>query len=203
MIRAGQIEEARSLYPQRQLPALQTVGYQELFDHFDGKIPETEAIELIKRNSRRYAKRQTTWCRRDGFWKHLIPDEESFNAGYIRFALEKHISLVSNRSGHTLSVRSGDTVLASLEITSGKNYSFIRETGHPTRLDVARTYLWHEAILRCNPDQPVFGSTPEAPPPLPASYSAHPVNPEDLPGAIKRTAADPTKAKTITLKILN
>lgn len=68
MISAGLEQEARALYPLRQLNALQTVGYQEFFEYFDGRISYTEAIELIKRNSRRYAKRQITWMRRDGFW---------------------------------------------------------------------------------------------------------------------------------------
>lgn len=65
MVEQGLIEEARTMYPKRHLNALQTVGYRELFDHFDGKCTMDEAIELVKRNSRRYAKRQMTWFRRD------------------------------------------------------------------------------------------------------------------------------------------
>lgn len=65
MIEEGLIEEARNVYPKRHLNALQTVGYREMFDYFDSKSTLEEAIELIKRNSRRYAKRQLTWFRRD------------------------------------------------------------------------------------------------------------------------------------------
>ena len=65
MIKDGLLEEAKAMYPKRELNALQTVGYRELFDHFDGNYTLEEAIELIKRNSRRYAKRQMTWFRRD------------------------------------------------------------------------------------------------------------------------------------------
>jgi tRNA dimethylallyltransferase len=65
MMAAGLEAEARALYPHRALGALQTVGYRELFDYFDGRITLAEAVELIKRNSRRYAKRQMTWLRRD------------------------------------------------------------------------------------------------------------------------------------------
>lgn len=65
MIEAGLEEEARRLYPHHALNSLQTVGYREIFDYFDGTITRTEAIELIKRNSRRYAKRQMTWFGRD------------------------------------------------------------------------------------------------------------------------------------------
>ena len=65
MIEEGLEAEARAMLPQRHLNALQTVGFSELFDYFDGTISRDEAIELIKRNSRRYAKRQMTWFRRD------------------------------------------------------------------------------------------------------------------------------------------
>ena len=65
MVEAGLVEEARSMYPKRELNSLQTVGYREMFDYFDGTITLAEAIELVKRNSRRYAKRQLTWFHRD------------------------------------------------------------------------------------------------------------------------------------------
>lgn len=65
MIGAGLFEEAREFYPWKQLNALQTVGYQEIFGFFDGIYDREEAIRLLKRNSRRYAKRQLTWFRRD------------------------------------------------------------------------------------------------------------------------------------------
>jgi tRNA dimethylallyltransferase len=65
MIEAGLEEEARSLYELRHLNALNSVGYKEFFDYFEGKIRREKAIELIKRNSRRFAKRQMTWWGRD------------------------------------------------------------------------------------------------------------------------------------------
>lgn len=65
MVGKGLEEEARSVSHLRHLSSLQTVGYREFFDHFDGKITREEAIDLVKRNSRRYAKRQMTWFRRD------------------------------------------------------------------------------------------------------------------------------------------
>ena len=61
MVEAGLEEEARRLYPKRDLTALNTVGYKEFFEYFDGKISRETAIDLIKRDSRRYAKRQMTW----------------------------------------------------------------------------------------------------------------------------------------------
>ena len=65
MMQMGLEQEARAVYHLRAHNSLQTVGYREMFDYFDGKISRDEAIELIKRNSRRYAKRQMTWFRRD------------------------------------------------------------------------------------------------------------------------------------------
>ena len=65
MISEGLEAEARAMLPKRHLNSLQTVGYREMFDYFDGNCSLDEAIELIKRNSRRYAKRQLTWFRRD------------------------------------------------------------------------------------------------------------------------------------------
>ncbi|HBU11226.1 MAG TPA: tRNA (adenosine(37)-N6)-dimethylallyltransferase MiaA [Clostridiales bacterium] len=61
MIAQGLEAEAHALYPLKGLNALNTVGYKELFDYFDGNSTFAEAVELIKRNSRRYAKRQMTW----------------------------------------------------------------------------------------------------------------------------------------------
>lgn len=83
MMEAGLLAEAERLYPQRSLPALQTVGYRELFDHFDGTIPLAEAVELIKRNTRRYAKRQLTWLRRDASIRWFAPDQTEEMITYI------------------------------------------------------------------------------------------------------------------------
>jgi len=64
MINAGLLLEAERLYPHRELNALQTVGYKEIFDFFDGNIDLDQAISQIKQNTRNYAKRQMTWIRR-------------------------------------------------------------------------------------------------------------------------------------------
>ena len=75
MVEEGLVEEARAMYPKRHLNALQTVGYREVFDYFDGKCSLEEAIELVKRNSRRYAKRQMTWFRRDDEFRWFAPSD--------------------------------------------------------------------------------------------------------------------------------
>jgi tRNA dimethylallyltransferase len=74
MVAEGLEDEARALLPHRHLPALRTVGYEEWFDYFDGKISREEAIEKIKQHSRNYAKRQATWFRKYGNWTAFHPD---------------------------------------------------------------------------------------------------------------------------------
>lgn len=75
MIASGLEAEARSLLPWRHRPALRTVGYEEWFDFFDGKISRAEVIDKIKQHSRNYAKRQATWFRKHGEWTAFLPDE--------------------------------------------------------------------------------------------------------------------------------
>ncbi len=65
MVKQGLVEEVNSLLSYRHLNALNTVGYSELFDYFDGKADLSTAIELIKQNTRRFAKRQITWFGKD------------------------------------------------------------------------------------------------------------------------------------------
>ena len=74
MVADGLIDEARSLLPYRDLNALKTVGYRELFDHFQGTFTLDDAIALIKQHTRNYAKRQMTWLRRDA-WNWCAPNE--------------------------------------------------------------------------------------------------------------------------------
>lgn len=73
MMAAGMVEEARNVYPLRHLQSLNTVGYKELFQYFDGLMSLDDAVEKIKRNTRLYAKKQMTWLRRDTsiVWRDL------------------------------------------------------------------------------------------------------------------------------------
>lgn len=88
MIEQGLLEEVKGLLPYREHRALQTVGYQEIFEFLDGKIKWNEAVELIKRNTRRYAKRQLTWMRRDGFWKHFHPNDWRLALNYLELLFQ-------------------------------------------------------------------------------------------------------------------
>ncbi|MCG9970281.1 tRNA (adenosine(37)-N6)-dimethylallyltransferase MiaA [Christiangramia crocea] len=76
MIENGLVEEAKKLYPKRELNALNTVGYKELFQYFDGNTDLETAISEIKKNTRRFAKRQLTWFRKDPEIKWFEFDED-------------------------------------------------------------------------------------------------------------------------------
>jgi len=83
MIAEGLFEEASLLLPYRELNALQTVGYKEIFEYLDGKYDRDEAIRLLKRNSRRYAKRQLTWLKKDNSYAWFHPSEVDRIIQYI------------------------------------------------------------------------------------------------------------------------
>jgi tRNA dimethylallyltransferase len=87
MMQQGLLEEVISLQPHRHLNALQTVGYKELFDYLDGTISLEAAIDLLKRNTRHYAKRQLTWFRRDTGITWFSP----FDLPGIMAFLENHV----------------------------------------------------------------------------------------------------------------
>ncbi len=75
MLEKGLEEEARQLYPLRGYTALKTVGYREFFRYFDGEISREEAIDLIRRNTRKYARKQITWFRKDQQYNWFLPDD--------------------------------------------------------------------------------------------------------------------------------
>jgi tRNA dimethylallyltransferase len=83
MLKMGFEDEAKQLYQFRKLNALNSVGYKEFFDAFEGKNSREKAIELIKRNSRRYAKRQITWWGKDKEIKWFHPDQVKDVISYI------------------------------------------------------------------------------------------------------------------------
>ncbi|MGZ3857987.1 MAG: tRNA (adenosine(37)-N6)-dimethylallyltransferase MiaA [Flavisolibacter sp.] len=74
MMEQGLLEEVRSLIPYQGLNALQTVGYKELFEHFNGELTREEAVDRIKINTRQYAKRQMTWFKKDKDYSWMLPD---------------------------------------------------------------------------------------------------------------------------------
>ncbi|MGB3618610.1 MAG: tRNA dimethylallyltransferase, partial [Catalinimonas sp.] len=83
MLAAGLRQEAGALYPHRELPALQTVGYQEIFGWMDRTYDWPEAVRRLKRNTRRYAKRQLTWFRRDASIRWFAPGAYAAMVEYL------------------------------------------------------------------------------------------------------------------------
>ena len=75
MMADGLLEEVKAMYPKRSLNALNTVGYKELFDYLDGRWSLEEAVERIKGNTRRYARKQLTWYKKDDQIRWFHPDE--------------------------------------------------------------------------------------------------------------------------------
>lgn len=78
MFEQGLLNEAETLFPFRHLKALQTVGYQEIFYHMEGKLSLADAVELIKKHTRNYAKRQLTWFKKEG-WDISVKGSELQN----------------------------------------------------------------------------------------------------------------------------
>ena len=83
MMQQGLLEEAKSLYPMRQMNALNTVGYKELFDYLEDRWPLEEAVERIKGNTRRYARKQLTWYKKDPQIHWFHPQETEQIISYI------------------------------------------------------------------------------------------------------------------------
>ena len=83
MMEEGLLDEARQVYPMRDMNALNTVGYKELFDYFDGRWPLEEAVERIKGNTRRYARKQLTWYKKDEQIRWFHPDDKTAIMNYI------------------------------------------------------------------------------------------------------------------------
>jgi len=88
MMQDGLLEEARQFYPHKHLNSLNTVGYKELYDYMDGKCSLEEAVQKIKQDSRRYAKRQLTWFNRDKDIHWFHPDEVSGVIDFVKLIAE-------------------------------------------------------------------------------------------------------------------
>ena len=83
MMSDGLFDEVKQLYPKKELNALNTVGYKELFDYLDGRWPLEEAVERIKGNTRRYARKQLTWYKKDEQIRWFHPDDKQAIINYI------------------------------------------------------------------------------------------------------------------------
>lgn len=164
MVGEGLEKEARNLIAFQNLAALKTVGYQEWFAHFNGEHNKERAIELIKQNTRRYAKRQLTWFRRDGYWKNIFKGE-------LRTALI-YIQLVQSENMQFLTLEKDDTammhpkyksiktqlgvntdVIASTLIWKDKQSAYLKKWEIKNLGHIAQGILFHESLLRAETEQ--------------------------------------------------
>jgi len=90
MMAEGLVEEARRLFPYRELNALNTVGYRELFDYFENKYSLDVAIQKIKDHTRQYARRQLTWFRKQKDTKWFLPGEVELILNYINETIARN-----------------------------------------------------------------------------------------------------------------
>lgn len=181
MMGQGLLEEARRLYPHRHHTALQTVGYQELFDYLDGRCSLEEAVVLIQRNSRRYAKRQLTWSRRDGHWKRFRPTADwELALRYIEAARAKGLRLAysgpeqphpalppipGTESNQWIRVIMADGAEACLLMAEKKREAVFLGPAVKGLPDdgLAMELLWHEAMLAAS-DKKAWLISESAPP---------------------------------------
>ena len=89
MMKEGLLEEAQQMYPKRELNALNTVGYKEMFEYMKGKWTLHEAVERIKGNTRRYARKQLTWYKKDEQIRWFHPDDKEEIISYIEQQTKK------------------------------------------------------------------------------------------------------------------
>lgn len=89
MMERGLLDEVKKLVKWQSLKSMQTVGYSELFKYLNGEVSRPEALELIKRNSRRYAKRQMTWFRNQGKWEYIPADDKEAIFKFIDYKINE------------------------------------------------------------------------------------------------------------------
>lgn len=150
MVDAGLFDEVKGLQDFQGKTALATVGYQEIFDHLAGLQDKVTAIELIKRNSRRYAKRQMTWMRRDGFWKQFPNDALTSVIDYTEWSRANGCALATHynadKTSQTIRFEKVEETLVELSISSTKNYDWVYI--EDLEKDQALYYLLEEWLAR-------------------------------------------------------
>ena len=162
MMQKGLLAEVQALYDFSHLNALQTVGYQEIIEHLEGNIALPEAIELIKRNSRRYAKRQLTWNRREGHWKQVRPGEIKATTEYINLVLAKGLSLKEeeiesrpNSRTTQLSIQFNQTPVQILKLHYDKQILLILEFSNELKATWLNELIIEELRFRAE-ERPIY-----------------------------------------------
>ncbi|MGH1434213.1 MAG: tRNA (adenosine(37)-N6)-dimethylallyltransferase MiaA [Lewinella sp.] len=161
MVEQGLETEVRQLMDWRELPALQTVGYQEWWPYFEGSVSKKEVIALIQQNSRRYAKRQLTWNRRDGYWKQVPQGDLRTALTYIQLITQEGFAFTAlpKEEEHFLNKREDqkrlglksmdkEEVVGVADLYVLKDFAFIKCWFGEATSHLAKTLLLHEACHR-------------------------------------------------------
>ena len=157
MIEEGLEDEVKGLVKYQNLAALKTVGYQEWFAHFNGEYDKDRAIELIKQNTRRYAKRQLTWFRRDGYWKHLFKGDFRTALAYIHLVQSENVVLLTRQKEEekhpkykciTTQLGINKQPIASTLIWKTENDACLVKYELDGLNHIAKNILLHESLLR-------------------------------------------------------
>lgn len=162
MLAAGLEEEARQLADWQNLPALQTVGYQEWWPYFQGNTTKEAVVKAIQQNSRRYAKRQMTWNRRDGYWKSVPQGDWKMALAYLQLVKEEGLMLSSSSQEReeflfhqreqqktvALSKASDTNRAGSVKIVLQKEWAFLQFQLVEDSTELSKKILIHEACYR-------------------------------------------------------
>ncbi len=166
MMEAGLLEEVKTLLPYKKHNALQTVGYQEFFPYLAGEGNLQEAVELLKRNTRRYAKRQMTWNRRTGHWKHFHPANVQSVIQYLAWVLATGQQLLWKKEPDTeisyLGIQSKETWTGYLKVSSKKkNISVVPYDKQAPSLETPLYYFLVQEVVLKNKDREIFAGLAE------------------------------------------
>ncbi|MEM1214867.1 MAG: tRNA (adenosine(37)-N6)-dimethylallyltransferase MiaA [Bacteroidota bacterium] len=198
MVEEGLEAEVKTLLPQQNLPALRTVGYQEWFPYFDQKIDQHTVITDIQQNSRRYAKRQLTWNRRDGYWKAVPRGELRVALAYVRARTQEQLTLAKSQPTRTkilhkkeqvrsLELRKNNQPIARAASVTLDNWALLYQLKSEQPLThLASALLWHEAVHRSEAAT-VYTCLPVA---ADSVLAWEPIHSDELPKALQNYATE-------------
>ena len=156
MMALGQLKEVQNLLSYQSNTALQTVGYQELFKYLSNEYTLPEAIDLIKQNTRRYAKRQVTWMRKEGFWKRFQPQELNLIHSYIEKMAVGGLSLSGDKSSinsgiyskQNVILKNQHSIIVQASLVQNKKEAIIQLHDSLSYDPFSALMVLHESILR-------------------------------------------------------
>ncbi len=166
MMEAGLLEEVKTLLPFKDHNALQTVGYKEFFPFLEGWGNLNQAVDLLKQNTRRYAKRQMTWNRRAGHWKHFHPANVDLVIQYVEWVMTTGKQLFWKKEAENdiayLGIQNKENWRGVLKVSSKKkNISVVPYDKHGHAIDEVLYYFLLQEVVLKNKDREIFAGLSE------------------------------------------